>query len=190
MNAIEAIVAEHQAILEALDAFQVYVTEVERGTATRSDLVRFVELLEQFIESHHRSREEELLLATMNSAGVEVGAEALSMSRDRHGRARGLLAALRLTAARQGSWTESDKRTVIEVGRSYSGLLREHLHWELRVLVPILQTRVSGRSDGELPPADAASPQEDSTVQREIEELRGELTRAYQATGAAKEHSV
>lgn len=185
MNAVDVIVAEHQAILEALDAFQIYVGRVERGGATRADLVRFVDLLERFVESHHRRREEELLLTTMTSAGVEVGAEALSMSRERHARARELLGRLRWTSA--GSpWTARDRRTVTEVGRSYMELMREHLHWELRVLVPILQTRLSGLVLEALGAAESEAPNDSG----ELDELRVELLRAYPQRDSSQEHSI
>jgi hemerythrin-like domain-containing protein len=187
MNAVDAIVAEHQAILEAFDAFQIYVAEVERGSATRADLVRFVELLEGFVESHHRCREEELLLTTMTSAGVEVGAEALSMSRERHARARELLDRLRSAAARETSWTARDRRTVIEVASSYTRLMREHLHWELRVLVPILQTQLSGIVLDALGDAQSEAPGDEGG---ELDELRVELLRAYPQRGSVRASSV
>lgn len=188
MNAVDVIVAEHAVILEALDAFQTYVGEVERGSATPTDLARFVELLEGFIEWHHGCREEELLLATMTSAGVEVGAEALSMSRERHAQGRELLARLKWTAARNTSWTPRDRRTVIDVGRAYMGLTRAHLHWELRVLVPIVQTRL-----GNSPPevlAEAQSEPDGAESRRELDELRVALLRAYPQSGPAHERSV
>ena len=69
MEAIETLMAEHQQILGAIGALEVYAGEVRRGGGDAAELGRFVTFIREFADAHHHAKEEDMLFAAMVEAG-------------------------------------------------------------------------------------------------------------------------
>lgn len=157
-------------ITRTLDAFELFIDELERGVADARDLDRFVTLLERVVEPHC-AREEALLLAAMAAGGVAAGAEELSEARVHRLRARELLGALR-NAARDAR-SLGHPRSVTARAKSYAALVRSHLGWYRREVQPLLERRLSPEEAGTL------GAERSSGEQAELEALAEELIDAY-----------
>lgn len=162
--------ADAYGIARTLDAFELFIDELERGVADARDLDRFATLLERVVEPHC-AREEALLLAAMAVGGVAAGAEELSEARVQRSKARELLCALRSAGPDAGSLARP--RSVIARAKSYATLVRSHLGWFRRVVRPLVERRLSPEQTRALGAGGSIG------EQLELEALAEELIEAY-----------
>jgi len=99
MNAIDQLMAEHELIVEVLDALDGYASNVERGTEVEpSDLAELVRFLREFADGCHHAKEEGILFAAMEQAGFPREMGPLAVMLAEHEQGRGYIARLRAVA--------------------------------------------------------------------------------------------
>src|SRR5574341_724383 len=155
---------EHALILEALDALERKIAQVESGApADRVYFEKAVEFLRTFADKCHHGKEEHLLFKTMVERGFprEAGPIAVMLHEHDVGRAfvRGIAEAATSPAA-----DPAPVRRIIENGRGFIQLLRAHIEKENTILFPM--------ADNVLGPEDQAY------LEKEFERFEAEETGA------------
>lgn len=133
----QILMAEHDLILQALDALEKKAGALQAGAAPdRAYFEKAVEFLRGFADKCHHGKEEHLLFKRMTERGfpVQTGPIAVMLSEHEAGRAfiRGIAGA----AARFGSDPAAAKQ-LVENARGYVDLLRAHIDKENNVLFPM-----------------------------------------------------
>src|SRR5574341_233962 len=155
---------EHALILEALEALERKIAQVERGAPVdRAYFEKAVEFLRTFADQCHHGKEEHLLFKTMVERGFprEAGPIAVMLHEHDVGRAfvRGIAEAATSPAA-----DPAPVRRIIENGRGFIQLLRAHIEKENTILFPM--------ADNVLGPEDQAY------LEKEFERFEAEETGA------------
>ncbi len=133
----QILVEEHTLILQALDALEQKLSQLERGApADRVYFEKAVEFLRTFADKCHHGKEEHLLFKTMVDRGFprEVGPIAVMLHEHEVGRAfvRGIAEAAASAPGDPGA-----ARRIIENGRGFIQLLRAHIDKENTILFPM-----------------------------------------------------
>lgn len=160
----QILVEEHTLILQALDALEQKLAQVENGApADRAYFEKAVEFIRTFADRCHHGKEEDLLFKTMVDRGFprEVGPIAVMLHEHEVGRAfvRGMA-----EAAASAATDPAAARRIIENGRGYIQLLRAHIDKENSILFPM--------ADNVLGPEDHAY------LEKEFERFEAEETGA------------
>ena len=143
MNAIDQLMAEHELIVEVLDALDGYASNVERGTEVEpSDLAELVRFLREFADGCHHAKEEGILFAAMEQAGFPREMGPLAVMLAEHEQGRGYIARLRAVADRAPDWSAADRTELAAAAHDYAALLRRHIAKEDGILFPMAQARL------------------------------------------------
>lgn len=139
----QILVEEHTLILQALDALEQKLAQVENGApADRAYFERAVEFIRTFADRCHHGKEEDLLFKTMVDRGFprEVGPIAVMLHEHEVGRAfvRGMA-----EASANAATDPAAARRIIENGRGYIQLLRAHIDKENSILFPMADNVLS-----------------------------------------------
>ncbi len=139
----QILVEEHTLILQALDALERKIAQVEGGApADPAYFQKAVEFLRTFADKCHHGKEEHLLFKTMVERGFprEAGPIAVMLHEHDVGRAfvRGLAEAAASAAADPAA-----ARRMIENGRGFIQLLRAHIDKENSILFPMADNLLS-----------------------------------------------
>jgi hemerythrin-like domain-containing protein len=143
MNAIDQLMAEHELIVEVLDALDGYAGNVESGVEVESsDLAELARFLREFADGCHHAKEEGILFAAMEQAGFPREMGPLAVMLAEHEQGRGYIARLRAVAERAPSWSAADRAELASAAHEYAALLRRHIAKEDGILFPMAQARL------------------------------------------------
>jgi hemerythrin-like domain-containing protein len=142
MEAIENLMAEHQVILGAIGALEVFAGEVRRGGGSAEELGRFVTFIREFADAHHHAKEEDLLFAAMIEAGFSRDGGPVGMMLHEHDEGRGHVRVLAEVAGAQVPWSAADRERLHGASLGYADLLRAHIHKEDAILYPMAEARL------------------------------------------------
>ena len=139
----QILVEEHTLILQALDALERKIAQVESGApADPAYFQKAVEFLRTFADKCHHGKEEHLLFKTMVERGFprEAGPIAVMLHEHDVGRAfvRGIA-----EAAASPVVDGAAVRRMIENGRGFIQLLRDHIDKENTILFPMADNVLS-----------------------------------------------
>jgi hemerythrin-like domain-containing protein/uncharacterized protein (DUF2249 family) len=139
----QVLMEEHTLILQALDALERKIAQVESGApADRAYFEKAVEFLRTFADKCHHGKEEHLLFKTMVERGFprEAGPIAVMLHEHDIGRAfvRGIA-----EAAASPAVDRAAVRRIIENGRGFIQLLRAHIDKENTILFPMADNVLS-----------------------------------------------
>ena len=142
----QVLMAEHELILEALDALEKKVAAIQTGAAP--DHVYFekaVAFLRGFADRCHHGKEEDLLFKRMAERGIPVQGGPIAVMLSEHQAGRAFIRGIAEGAAKLG--TDPPATTQIaENARGYVDLLRAHSGKENNILFPMAD-RVLGPED-------------------------------------------
>jgi hemerythrin-like domain-containing protein/uncharacterized protein (DUF2249 family) len=129
---------EHTLILQALDALERKIAQVERGApADPAYFQKAVEFLRTFADKCHHGKEEHLLFKTLvEEVGMPRHGGPVAVMLSEHELGRSLIRGIADGAAALGKDPAAAKR-VIESGRAYIQLLRGHIDKENNILFPM-----------------------------------------------------
>jgi hemerythrin-like domain-containing protein len=126
-QAINILDAEHrniEVILETLEC-------LEKGEADWGIYERAIALLEEYADSYHHIKEEDLLFPAMIEAGIPKSNSPVSCMEEEHKLARSYVQKMR------GHLSEMDATGMRETASRYCNLLREHIAKEDNILYPM-----------------------------------------------------
>jgi hemerythrin-like domain-containing protein len=158
----QILVEEHTLILQALDALERKIAQVESGApADPAYFQKAVEFLRTFADKCHHGKEEHLLFKTMVERGFprEAGPIAVMLHEHDVGRAfvRGIA-----EAAASPALDGAAIRRIIENGRGFVQLLRAHIDKENSILFPMADNLLS--------------PEDHAYLEKEFERFEAEET--------------
>ena len=134
MRATQLLMEEHEIILRGLHVLEALADRAASGAELPAKAVDdTIEFLRQFADIHHCQKEEEILFAALEKAGLPREGGPLGAMHEEHEQARTLLAALRAAAPRAAANARSRGRFA-EAARAYATLLTGHIEKENHLL--------------------------------------------------------
>jgi len=142
----QVLMAEHELILQALDALEKKVAAVQAGAAPdRAYFDRAVSFLRGFADKCHHGKEENLLFKRMTERGFPVQGGPIAVMLSEHEAGRAFIRGIAEGAAKLGA-DPAAARQIVENARGYIDLLRAHIGKENNVLFPMAD-RALGAED-------------------------------------------
>jgi hemerythrin-like domain-containing protein len=142
----QVLMAEHELILEALDALEKKVAAIQAGAAPdRTYFEKAVSFLRTFADKCHHGKEENLLFKRMAERGFPVQSGPLAVMLADHDAGRAFIRGIADGAAKLGTDPVAAKQ-IVENARGYIDLLRAHIDKENNVLFPMAD-RALGAED-------------------------------------------
>lgn len=146
----QVLMAEHELILQALDALEKKVAAVQAGAAPdRAYFEKAVEFLRGFADKCHHGKEEELLFKRMVDRGFPLQGGPIAVMLNEHDMGRAFIKGIADGAAKIGSDPGAAKR-VTENAQGYIDLLRNHIGKENNVLFPMADRVLSAEDQAHL----------------------------------------
>ena len=133
----QVLMAEHELILEALDALEKKVAAIQAGVAPdRAYFEKAVNFLRGFADKCHHGKEEHLLFKRMTERGFPVQSGPIAVMLSEHEAGRAFIRGIADGAAKLGT-DPAAARQIVENARGYIDLLRAHIDKENNVLFPM-----------------------------------------------------
>jgi hemerythrin-like domain-containing protein len=130
--------SEHRVIESAITALTGYARLVASGgDAPRSDLAGLVSFLQDYADTHHHGKEEEILFRAMVDHGMPVDGGPLAVMLAEHTEGRRLTLSLSEISAGEGAWDQEERRQLWLAATNYAQLLTAHIQKEDRILYPM-----------------------------------------------------
>ena len=133
----QVLLAEHELILEALDALEKKVAAIRAGSAAdRAYFEKAVTFLREFADKCHHGKEEHLLFKRMTERGFPAQSGPIAVMLSEHEAGRAYIRGIAGGAAK----LETDPAAadqIVENARGYIDLLRAHIGKENNVLFPM-----------------------------------------------------
>ena len=146
----QVLMAEHELILEALDALERKVAAIRAGTAPdRAYFEKAVRFLREFADKCHHGKEENLLFKRMTERGFPVQSGPIAVMLSEHEAGRAYIRGIADGAAKLGTDPAAADR-IAENARGYIDLLRAHIGKENNVLFPMADRTLSPEDQGHL----------------------------------------
>jgi len=138
MNSVQILMNEHRVIERALSALTGYARTVARGSdLPRHDLAVLVGFLQDYADTQHHGKEEDILFRAMADHGMPTDGGPLAVMLAEHTEGRRLTRALAELAAGDAAWDPEQRRRLLLTGTGYARLLGGHIQKEDRVLYPM-----------------------------------------------------
>lgn len=133
----QVLMAEHELILEALDALEKQVAAIGAGTPpNRASIEKAVTFLREFADKCHHGKEEQLLFTRMTERGFPAQSGPIAVMLSEHEAGRAYIRGIADGAAGLGTEPAAANR-IAENARGYIDLLRAHIGKENNVLFPM-----------------------------------------------------
>ena len=137
---LSTLVREHETILKALAALQVFAARHARRTPEpRKILGYFALFFRQYLDQWHHGKEESLLFPAMVDAGVPANSGPMGCMLREHEEGRNLLEAIAAMASGTGELTPRELAVLGELAVSYAQLLAHHVQVENQTLYPMAE---------------------------------------------------
>jgi hemerythrin-like domain-containing protein len=138
MTPTEELKAEHQAIMRMLRTLTQIAGRLEAGQRVDPQhLVQIVEFLQVFADRCHHGKEEDLLFARMQEAGIPKEGGPIGVMLAEHTVGRGHVRALSEAVASYRAGDPAAAARIAEHARGYAALLTQHIAKEDHVLYPM-----------------------------------------------------
>jgi hemerythrin-like domain-containing protein len=160
----QVLMAEHELILQALDALEKKVAAIQAGAAPdRAYFDTAVTFLRGFADKCHHGKEEHLLFKRMTERGFPIQGGPIGVMLSEHEAGRAFIRGIADGAAKLGT-DPAAARQIIENTRGYIDLLRAHIDKENTVLFPMADR--------------ALGPEDQAYLAKEFERFEAEETGA------------
>lgn len=145
MNPIEELLAEHDAVLSALEILRRIAEQLE-NTGTIPSPVPLAQLLDffsQFVDQCHHGKEEELLFPALEAVGVSRHGGPIGAMLNEHQQGRDHVSGMKNALNAYSGGNNAALRDLIAHARAYISLLQDHIEKENQVLFPIAARHLS-----------------------------------------------
>lgn len=123
----EALRAEHERILEVLEAFEETAERAERGGITWEALEEFLAFFRLYVGACHHGKEEDLLFPALEERGLPASGGPLAVMLEEHRKGRELVEAMSLELPRAREGAAGAAVRLADAAREYVDLLRRHI---------------------------------------------------------------
>jgi hemerythrin-like domain-containing protein len=151
MNATQTLQDEHRGIEKMLGIMDAALTALEAGRAVPPEVfTQAADFFRGFVDRCHHAKEEGALFPALEQRGIprEGGPVGVMLAEHEQGRAH--VQALAAAAARYASGDASAASALLEHGRGYGALLRQHIAKEDGVLFVMAQRVLDDQTDAAL----------------------------------------
>ena len=146
----QVLMAEHELILQALDALEKKVAAVQAGAAPdRAYFEKAVEFLRTFADKCHHGKEEEILFKRMADRGFPLRGGPIAVMLHEHEMGRAFIKGIAEGAAKIGTDPVAAKQ-IAENAKGYIELLRNHIGKENNILFPMADRAFSAEDQADL----------------------------------------
>ena len=146
----QILMAEHELILQALDALEKKAAAIRSGAAPdRAYFEKVVEFLRTFADKCHHGKEEDLLFKRMVDRGFPLQGGPIAVMLNEHDMGRAFIKGIADGAAKLGSDPGAANR-IIENAQGYIDLLRNHIGKENNILFPMADRVLSAEDQADL----------------------------------------
>ncbi len=144
--------ADHQRILERLDALLAWASRIEREQDwdARTDGRELSTFFSTFAEAEHAEREEQILFDAIERNLTARERAPLPIMIEEHLLLEGLRLELTSLIGTAEPWSREDRARAADVAGRYSDLFRRHMSKEELVLFPMAEARLSARVKAEV----------------------------------------
>jgi hemerythrin-like domain-containing protein len=144
MNPLQTLMDEHRVIERVLDAMEQFLDRCYRTAVAdcQTELLRFVDFIQNFADKCHHGKEEDILFAEMVKAGFPREAGPLGVMLHEHDQGRAFVRELKRLGTQKGPWTDGDREELSTAASGYIGLLRQHISKEDGVLYPMAESQL------------------------------------------------
>jgi hemerythrin-like domain-containing protein len=151
MSATDVLREEHRGVERMLNIVEAATQQLEAGREVPPDLfANAVDFFRGFTDGCHHAKEEEKLFPAMEQHGLPRQGGPIGVMLMEHEQGRALVRAM---AEAVGQYEQGDKSAVpalIQNGRGYVGLLRQHIAKENGILFPMVDQTLSGQEQARL----------------------------------------
>ncbi len=186
--AIDVMKSEHRLIESVLDALDSYVRLVSRGEkAAQEDLPRFIRFVEEFADTKHHAKEEDILFVAMMENGFPNKGGPLACMLREHEAGRVQMEILKECAG-EPLWSDETIATIITACVEFSSTLRAHIFKEDHMIYEMALTQLPTETMSEVDRACQKQDEESETsgASKELRTLAASLISRY---GCAKRAS-
>jgi hemerythrin-like domain-containing protein len=143
-SATKILRAEHDTILEMLDALESVVRRLEQRDSVSLELMTgFQEFFSLFADRCHHGKEEDLLFPLLERKGVPRSGGPLGCMLAEHDQGRGYVQRMSKNAPGCASGDASARKFWTEAARAYANLLRSHIWKENEILFQMAERLLS-----------------------------------------------
>jgi hemerythrin-like domain-containing protein len=151
MSATDVLKDEHRGVERMLAIVEAAGKRLEAGGDVPADLyLSAVDFFRGFTDGCHHAKEEEKLFPAMEKRGVPREGGPIGVMLAEHEQGRAYVRAIAEAAARYSKGDKSAVSALIQNGRGYVELLRQHIAKEDRVLFPMADKVLSGAEQAQL----------------------------------------
>jgi hemerythrin-like domain-containing protein len=151
MSATDVLKDEHRGVERMLAIVEAAGKRLEAGGDVPADLyLSAVDFFRGFTDGCHHAKEEEKLFPAMEKRGVPREGGPIGVMLAEHEQGRAYVRAIAEAAARYSKGDKSAASALIQNGRGYVELLRQHIAKEDRVLFPMADKVLSGAEQAQL----------------------------------------
>jgi hemerythrin-like domain-containing protein len=182
MKSIMILMDEHQLILRALRASQLMTRRyVEEYRVNASDVKDFVTFVEQYADTFHHKKEEEVLFRWMQDRGFPIHGGPIEVMLYEHDIGRSHIASLKKMLEEGLHVEKKDIVALASLLGDFSAHLGQHIFKEDNILYPMAQQLAEEKSDADLLSAYAKkiSDAESFVTQQKFSDLVGNLEKKY-----------
>ena len=151
MSATDVLKDEHRGIERMLAIVEAATQRLQAGGDVPADLyLKAVDFFRGFTDGCHHAKEEEKLFPTLEQRGVPREGGPIGVMLAEHEQGRAYVRAMAEVANRYSKGDKSAGAALIESGRGYVGLLRQHIAKEDGILFPMADRMLSGEEQAQL----------------------------------------
>jgi hemerythrin-like domain-containing protein len=151
MSATDVLKDEHRGVERMLSIVEAATRRLEAGSDVPADLyLSAVDFFRGFTDGCHHAKEEEKLFPTLEQRGIPRDGGPIGMMLAEHEQGRAYVRAMAEAAGRYSKGDTSARAALIENGRGYVRLLRQHIAKEDGVLFPMADRALSSAEQDRL----------------------------------------
>jgi hemerythrin-like domain-containing protein len=138
MGPIEKLMDEHRNILKGISFLENGCNRLEKGDDI--PVVFFsgmIDFIRNYADKYHHAKEEDILFIRMEKAGFPSGGGPIAVMLAEHVQGRAFVAGMEDACGKYADGDKSSAKEIIENGRGYIYLLRQHINKEDNILYPM-----------------------------------------------------
>ena len=143
-QATDILVAEHKIILRMIKVMSTSVEKIEKGGDINADVfLQAADFIQNFADSFHHAKEEDILFKLMGDKGIPVQAGPIGVMLSEHDHGRAFTRNMRSAAEKYKNGDSSAKLEMISNARNFAELLTQHIYKEDNILYPMANNAFS-----------------------------------------------
>ncbi len=138
MGPIEKLMDEHRIILKGIGVLENGILELEKsGIVSSVFFDNMIDFIRGYSDKYHHAKEEDILFVRMGKAGFPTEQGPIAVMLSDHDQGRGFVAEMEKSNRLYSAGNKSAVEGIVENGRAYGSLLKQHILKEDTILYPM-----------------------------------------------------